>query len=68
MVVTLAMFGIALYGCTQLETNYDPALYMSQNSYQARFYHTQMDLFPGNGERIDIFIGKANSGGFFVRR
>ena len=59
LVVTLAMFGTAIYGCTKLETNYNPVLYMNQNSYQVSFYHTQANLFPNDGERIDIFVGKS---------
>ena len=55
------MFGTAIYGCTKLETNYDPVLYMNQNSYQVSFYHTQANLFPNDGERIDIFVGKSFS-------
>ena len=58
IIVTLTAFGFGVYGVTKIETDYDSIWYMEQDSYQTHFYSTMTKLFPENGERVEIYVGK----------
>jgi len=54
---TLGVFGVGLYGVTQMKSEYDPVTYMDALSYQRRYFDALEKYFPDAGERVEIYIG-----------
>ena len=57
VITTLSLFGVGLYGVTQMESQYDPVTYMDALSYQRRYFDALQEYFPEAGERVEIYIG-----------
>ena len=57
IVMTLTTVGFGIYGVLNIEVNYDSIWYMDKDSYQAKYYNSLMELFPGQGERVEVYIG-----------
>ena len=58
---TLGLFGVGLYGVTQMKSEYDPVTYMDALSYQRRYFDALEKYFPDAGERVEIYIGMNKS-------
>ena len=54
----MSIFGVGLYGTTQIETNYNPVWYTRKSSYQYKFYNEMERYFPDMGERVQVYVGK----------
>jgi hypothetical protein len=58
IVLTLTTFGFGVYGVLNIQLNYDSIWYMDQKSYQTKYYKTLQQVFPENGERVEVYVGK----------
>ena len=58
---TLGLFGVGLYGVTQMKSEYDPVTYMDALSYQRRYFDALEIYFPDAGERVEVYIGMNKS-------
>ena len=59
IVLTLALFGVGVFGTSQMEVDYSPVWYMRQSSYQQHFYISMNEYFPENGEKVSVFVGES---------
>jgi hypothetical protein len=57
LTVILSLFGVGLYGVTQIETNYSSIWYLRKSSYQSHFYSALKEYFPDSGERVQVYVG-----------
>ena len=54
---SVLLFSLGVYGLTRMENNYNPIWYMRKTSYFRQYAETYSDLFPQNGEHVQVFVG-----------
>ena len=60
MILALAvgLAGAGIYGLVHIESDFDSIWYMRHESYPYKYFKSLRDYFPGQGERVDVYIGK----------
>lgn len=58
LLASVLLFSLGVYGLTQMENNYNPIWYMRKTSYFRQYAEAYSDLFPQNGEHVQVFIGR----------
>lgn len=56
--ITLAVFGVGMYGAVLLENNFNVLDYLRDSSYQRQFYDAMAIYYPSNGARVQVYVGK----------
>ena len=47
-----------VYGLVNIESDYDSIWYMRHDSYPYQYFKALGDHFQGQGERVDVYLGK----------
>lgn len=58
ILLTIGLACLGAYGVFNIELNYDSIWYMDQKSYQTKYFKALQNVFPENGERVEVYVGE----------
>ena len=58
ILLTLGLAAGGVYGLVNIESDYDSIWYMRHDSYPYQYFKALGDHFQGQGERVDVYLGK----------
>ncbi|KAL0119259.1 hypothetical protein PUN28_009682 [Cardiocondyla obscurior] len=56
LLVTAALLGVNVWGIFQLKQNFDPLIYLNQESYPIQFNNKLKEYFPKYGKNVNIYL------------
>ncbi|XP_034935423.1 NPC intracellular cholesterol transporter 1-like [Chelonus insularis] len=56
ILLTIFLFGINIWGVYNLESNYDPLMYLNKESYPLQFSEKLIEYFPRYGKLANIYL------------
>lgn len=60
LLVTASLLGINVWAIFQLTQNFDPLVYLNQESYPIQFHNKLKEYFPKNGKHVNIYLTGVN--------
>ena len=58
MVIAAVLFGVNIYGVTQLEQDFDYRWFIPSDSYAWDYFDAIDEFFPDNGLFVNVYLGK----------
>jgi len=56
ILVTGGLLGGGIFGCTQLEQEFDPTWFLPPDSYLSKWFAASKTLFPSEGEMVTVYL------------
>ncbi|KAK3894018.1 hypothetical protein Pcinc_002205 [Petrolisthes cinctipes] len=60
LVVTALLFGVSVWGMTELRQEFDPVWFLPQDSYLFRYFEKQREYYPSSGEKGLVYLGNVS--------
>ena len=58
IIITLGLATAGVWGLVNIESDYDSIWYMRHDSYPYQYFKALGEHFQGQGERVDVYLGK----------
>ena len=58
MVIAAVLFGVNIYGVTQLEQDFDYRWFIPSDSYAWDYFDASDKYFPDSGLYVEVYLGK----------